>query len=158
MTEIISSNGLPRIKMILKEDKEEANTYWALVLLTILCGNPDVLKTIPAGKEESVNEALVHMQMEEVLVGLIKKHAEAPSEFHILVHQVLAHMVTNDKIVRKCYAKDSLFLSLIPLLDCADISIVQTALSILVIILMSVLISPASPRLGRRERPGRGTH
>ena len=38
VAEIMAFNGLQRIKSILKDDKEESHTYWALVFLSLLCG------------------------------------------------------------------------------------------------------------------------
>ncbi len=38
--EIISLNGLQKLKGLLKDDKDESHTYWTLVFLSILCGTP----------------------------------------------------------------------------------------------------------------------
>lgn len=38
VAEIMAFNGLQRIKSLLKDDKDESHTYWALVFLSLLCG------------------------------------------------------------------------------------------------------------------------
>lgn len=35
---VVAANGLLKLKALLKEDKDEAHTYWTLVLLSTLCG------------------------------------------------------------------------------------------------------------------------
>lgn len=90
-------------------------------------------------KEESIGEALVHLQLEEILVAIIKKNVETTYEFHIMVHQVFGHMILADSVIRKYYAKNELYLSLIPLIDCQVVPVVHSALSILIIALMTVM-------------------
>jgi len=35
---LTTSKGIQKFKALLKDDKDEAHTYWALVLLSLLCG------------------------------------------------------------------------------------------------------------------------
>lgn len=85
-----------------------------------------------------MSESLVHLQLEEILHKLLKDHSEAGDEFSVMVHQILGHMTVADGALRKFYAKDGLFLSLVPLLASENVAIVLSALSILVALLMSV--------------------
>eukprot|EP00826_Nyctotherus_ovalis_P047238 TRINITY_DN5413_c0_g1_i6.p2 TRINITY_DN5413_c0_g1~~TRINITY_DN5413_c0_g1_i6.p2 ORF type:complete len:120 (+),score=38.00 TRINITY_DN5413_c0_g1_i6:918-1277(+) len=55
-----------------------------------------------------------------------------------MVHQILGHMAVADSAIRKFYTRDSLFLSLVPLLESSNVGIVQSALSIIIALLMSV--------------------
>ncbi len=130
-------DGLHRIKGILKEDKEEAHTYWGLLLLNLLCGR---VFDKQIEKEESVAEAMTHMQVEDMFVSLIKKHVESSPEFHIMVHQAFGHMIMADSILRKYYVKNELHLSLVPLIDNPVIELAHTALSVLAIVVSSVSV------------------
>ena len=149
----MSLANLQKLKSILKEDKDESHTYWALNLLSILCGislsNNNHFIPIILDKEESVIETLVHMKLEEVIGGLIKKRQEAAPEFHIMLHQILGHMTMTDHAVRKFYAKEDLFLSLIQLLNSQNAGIVQCVLSIVAILLMSVCVNKMKEQIGR---------
>ena len=127
---------MQKIKALLKDDKDESHTYWTLVFLSIICG---IFLIRFIDKEKTIIEALTHLQFEEIIRKLLKNHAEAPAEFHIMLHQILGHMTVTDNLIRKFYTKDNLFLSLIPLLNSPEIGIIQSTLTIIITLLMSVL-------------------
>lgn len=130
---------MQKLKLLLKDDKNEAHTFWTLTALLILCGI-FLFSYIKIEKEETVTKALVHMQISEILGGLLNKHTEVHVEFQILIHQILGHLAMCDPAEKSFYIQDDLFMSLNPLLDSENYGVVHTALSIIAILLMSVFL------------------